>query len=135
MNYSLLVPCWCCYLDRQEKIFFLICHVLRILNYTLYWRIYKGQKKNGNSLNEMKILAAFFLKFFLTNNDFFGWTDVSSKPNQPYHNKNSKFCNSISMAAIVSKTLLLRSTCQMCKILQKSMMWYIFNAQFHFTCM
>ena len=133
MNYSLLVPCWCCYLDRQEKIFFLICHVLRILNYTLYWRIYKGQKKNGNSLNEMKILAAFFLKFFLTNNDFF-WMNWCQQQTNPIITKTQSFAI-VSMAAIVSKTLLLRSTCQMCKILQKSMMWYIFNAQFHFTCM
>ena len=59
MNYSLLVPC--CYLvDRQEKRFSLLPCAKNTKLYTEFM----GSEKNGNSLNEMKILVVFLEMFF-----------------------------------------------------------------------
>ena len=121
MNYSLLVQC-CCYLDRQEKRFSLLPCAKNTKLYTEFM----GSEKNGNSLNEMKILVVFLEMFRQNKWPFFCWYRSNA-----YHTKNTSFAI---WQPLCHRNLLL-STWQTCKILQKSMMWYIFNAQFHFTCM
>ena len=130
MNYSLLVPC--CYLDRQEKRFSLLpC----AKNTKLYTEGFIGSEKNGNSLNEMKILAGFSRCFFRQMASFFGWTDVGI-PFQHSIPKNLSFaiwqpCH------CVTETYYYHQPDKHVKYCKKA--WcgmYIFNTQFHFsTCM
>ena len=84
-NFSILTHC-----DRQEKRFSLLPCAKNTKLYTEFM----GSEKNGNSLNEMKILVV-FLEMFRQINGLFLLVPFQRIPYQKH-----KFCN---MAAIVSQ--------------------------------